>query len=899
MYLAHVGAICAQTNGQVLIGGTFSVQGGSAHNFARLNADGSLDDDFNIGSGPDGNVAAIVIQPDGKIVIAGAFGAVNGARRGNLARLNPDGSLDASFNATNVPTAAPGSLALQRDGRILTGSPYSDCCRPLNAIARYRSDGSLDAVSPYPALSGLDTRGTITSIVVQPDDAILVAGLYQTVGGGTHGYGILARLHNDLSVATNLSATFLNPPAGGSVNSVLLQSDGKIIVSGGFIQVNDTPRNRIARLNPDGSVDTGFDPGTGLDGEAFSMDFQTDAKLLVAGLFLTADGYTGNHVARLNSGGAVDTQFNAGAGPDAAVGTIVAAENGIYIGGDFNSVNGVERRGVARLYRDCQSDIVAFTAAAVAVSESEPAVRLRLRRTGCGQNPVSVQCATGDGTATNGVDYFAVSTNVQFAATETEKILTVPIINGAGHSPPRFFSVTMRAPAGGVILGSPETVSVTVYDDEGPGSLDRGFDSNLATDQTVNSVAVQPDGKALIGGTFTVVHQQPRPFLARLNADGSLDNGFLLQPGPDAPVNAIATQSDGAIFIGGSFTNVNEVRRRAIARLRSDGSLDTNFNPGSGVLLTGGGVGAVFALALQADGKLLVGGVFDTVAGIPRRSLARFNPDGTVDLNFSPSAQGAQVNAIVVQPDGKILAGGAWTQNRNLTRFNADGTEDTGFSPIDTFSVAAVALQPDGKILVGRSPYFGGGTAIVRLNPDGTLDPSISLLFDSGSTVRAILVEPDGSLVLGGGFSQVNGFARHNLARFSADGTLDLAFNVGPGPDQYVTSAAFFADGRLLIGGAFASVDGNPRKGIALVHGYDLDVTRVLEFNRLARASDGTVRLSLSTEPGISVVLQASPDLLNWVSLTTNDSPAGTFEFLDSAAKNSDRRFYRGYRIPR
>jgi len=115
---------------------------------------------------------------------------------------------------------------------------------------------------------------------------------------------------------------------------------------------------------------------------------------------------------------------------------------------------------------------------------------------------------------------------------------------------------------------------------------------------------------------------------------------------------------------------------------------------------------------------------------------------------------------------------------------------------------------------------------------------------------------------------------------------------------DYVASAAFFGDGKLLIGGGFAQVDGSLCAGVAAVRGYDLDATRPPQFNNIVRASDGTVRLNLSTEPGVPLILQVSSDLVEWVSVTTNYFPAGTVEYLDSQAVSSGQRFYRSFRLP-
>ena len=186
-------------------------------------------------------------------------------------------------------------------------------------------------------------------------------------------------------------------------------------------------------------------------------------------------------------------------------------------------------------------------------------------------------------------------------------------------------------------------------------TLDSGFTS--AASSYVHSVAVQPDGKILVGGEFTAVGGAARNGIARLNADGSLDTGF--DPNADNPVDCVAVQADGKILLGGEFVTVGGRGRSRIARLNADGTLDSGFNPGVDF--------QVRSLAVQADGKILVGGYFWTVAGATRHNIARLNPDGSLDTGFDPDAPGG-VCSVALQPDGKILLGGGFTTVGGTTR---------------------------------------------------------------------------------------------------------------------------------------------------------------------------------------------------------------------------------------
>ena len=181
----------------------------------------------------------------------------------------------------------------------------------------------------------------------------------------------------------------------------------------------------------------------------------------------------------------------------------------------------------------------------------------------------------------------------------------------------------------------------------------------------VQALAVQPDGKILVGGLFTTLGgggtgTTIRNFIGRLNADGSLDTSF--DAGANNRVYAIVVQPDGRILVAGLFTTLGGggtgmSTRNFLGRLNADGNLDTTFNPGAN--------GEIYSLALQADGKILVGGNFSMVGGggtgeAARNRIARLNTNGSLDNSFDPGANGI-VQALAVQSDGRILVGGQFT----------------------------------------------------------------------------------------------------------------------------------------------------------------------------------------------------------------------------------------------
>ena len=260
-------------------------------------------------------------------------------------------------------------------------------------------------------------------------------------------------------------------------------------------------------------------------------------------------------------------------------------------------------------------------------------------------------------------------------------------------------------------------------------SANDGF--NPDADGAIFSIAVQADGKILVGGEFTTIGGVTRNYIARLNPDGSLNTAF--NPNANNWVYSIVAQADGKVLIGGGFYTISGVTRNCIARLNPDGSLDIGFNPNAS--------GEVDSIAVQADGKVLVGGGFYTMGGVTRHRIARLNPDGSLDTGFNPNAS-SEVYSIAMQADEKILVGGEFTTIGGVTRsyiarLNPDGSLDTGFNPNASGKVYSIAVQADGKVLVG-----GGFTVI-----GGAARNCIARLTNTDAALQELSVSPSGFTV--------------------------------------------------------------------------------------------------------------------------------------------------------
>jgi uncharacterized delta-60 repeat protein len=287
-------------------------------------------------------------------------------------------------------------------------------------------------------------------------------------------------------------------------------------------------------------------------------------------------------------------------------------------------------------------------------------------------------------------------------------------------------------------------------------------------------------------------------------------------------VDNIISLPSGKVLINGPFSGVNGTPTEGVALLNTDGTVDASFQaPG---LLNGR---SVYSLAMQPDGKVLIGGDFDQLYGAsPRNRIARLNVDGTLDATFDPgTGANDEVLRLALQSDGKVLIGGRFTEvggvaRNRIARLNANGTLDATFDPGTGTNGTPwhIARQPDGKVLIGGSFTEVNGVArnrIARLNANGTLDAAFNPGTGTNGAPLHLALQPDGKVLIGGEFTEVDGVARNRIARLNANGTLDTTFNPGAGADYIVNSVSVQPDGKVLIGGWFTQVGGEAHPRIA------------------------------------------------------------------------------------
>ena len=598
-------------------------------------------------------------------------------------------------------------------------------------------------------------NGQVKTMVIQPDGKLLAGGSFTQYNSKVANY--IARINPDGSIDTSFSnkAFGLN----GNLNDIALQPDGKILLAGNFTTCNFYPANNIVRLNTDGSIDNTFYIGTGANNQVNAVAIQSDGKILLGGMFTSFNTSYISRLVRLNDDGSLDVTFNTGGGnygPNGSVTAIsIQPDNKILLGGSFSSYNQYNANGIARLKTNGKLD----------------------------------SSFNVGGTGTNN---------------SINKILIQP--------------------DGKIILGG----NFTSYNNisanylvrtNADGTYDVGFNqSGSGANNSVYSVALQTDNKIVIAGSFTSYNDSTVHYMVRLNADGSTDTSLSTSIiRPDNVVYALAIQSDSKIIVAGYFFKYNDMVVNYIIRIQNNGIKDTTFNNGTGAN------NAVKALTIQVDGKLLVGGDFNNFNGHTCNNLIRLNTDGSRDNSFNNNETGPDntVSAITIQPDNKILIGGSFTSYNGqvvstIVRVNIDGTVDTNFKRPVALSVGqvfSIIVQTDGKIVVGG--FYGttsslAASYITRLNSDGTIDGTFYYGGNvANGIVRTLALQPDGKILVGGDFAKYGNANVGCITRINTDGSKDASFNAsGVGANSGVYTMALQSDGKVLIGGTFTTYNG-------------------------------------------------------------------------------------------
>jgi len=403
-------------------------------------------------------------------------------------------------------------------------------------------------------------------------------------------------------------------------------------------------------------------------------------------------------------------------------------------------------------------------------------------------------------------------------------------------------------------------------------SLNPEFKPELPTDWSkVGSVAVQSDGQILVATDETSPSNES---IIRLNPDGRKDQSFKSEIGFPGKI----VLSGAKILVLGSTA----------ARLNMDGSLDQSFKSPDIRRFAGSGT-------VQADGKLLLTGTFNSVNDVARSCVARLNANGQLDDTYSPSTEahnalGILGRAVALQKDGRAIFAGQYPFANGfayLARLNHDGSRD------ETFNVPTglvnnpnlVVVQPDDKIIVGSSISYSE-YQLIRLNGDGTLDSTFQTVIvqlSSGiPTVNSLLLLPSGKILVGGNFSNINETPAAYLVQLNPDGSLDGSFKTSL-PNGPVRNIALKGHCEVVVSGDFTEVANQAAEGLASLYLPSPEAHCHLE--RLG----GKVMLHFIGETGKTYRVEKSTDLVQWSSYSETAYEGSSF----TLALGGANQFYR------
>lgn len=508
---------------------------------------------------------------------------------------------------------------------------------------------------------------------------------------------------------------------------------------------------------------------------------------------------------------------------------------------------------------------VGFRSRTPAAAFGEAFARFQLRRFGDSGGALTVFLSTADRTALAGVHYVAqTSVPVTFAALETEKTVSLPLIGGTISGREISLQVTLTGEESGQSWTN--SALLRLVNSNRAGAVDLSFDagdlqtsSGLAQDGAsvvIEDMAPLPDGRVYVGGHLAVVQGILCDAIARLMPDGTLDPSFGGHSGAfslNGDTHRLFLDADGKLIAGYYGTR----------RFRPDGS-------GERTLLGGGRV-----LAMLPNGGWLT-----------ETPMSRLNADGLRDPGFqSPTTYAG--GPVLVDPDGSIVLpemSGDMPTSR-LIRLRPDGTVDPTFAPFSADArpgwgpgfVEAMARQPDGRYLVqvtAEQIDIGARFSLVRLNHDGRLDPSFApdpelFLFQDqtmtpfeGDQIFDLAVQPDGRILVAGRFRQPRSKSHGGLIRLNPDGSLDSSFDVGEGAGDFafVKRIVLQVGGQILASGSFNDFDGFPRANLVRIHARD-PVLRLGRAEIGAEADRLAIPVETAGNPLDSIEIQSAPSL--------------------------------------
>jgi uncharacterized delta-60 repeat protein len=668
-------------------------------------------------------------------------------------------------------------------------------------------------------------KGSISGGVIF--SVILWFGLLGRPGGSLYAQDVpngAGSLDTGFFAAMGVSPSWNGTP---SVQRIVVQPDGNLLICGGFDHVQGFPRGGIARLMAGGSLDRSFVPPA----EVVS-DFvlEPDGKIVVAAT------YTG--LVRLDIDGTPDPTFDGKI--DGGATAVMRLPEGEFLAGihiDDDSTNPAPGFTVALF--DAQGIRSERWSTQYRSSSSVSFILL------APDNQRIVVDGVAELALDNSGNNFRYLTNA----------LPSDFHAACGVFQPDGKLLLGRTVSWGEVYNTNSTVKSALVRLNTDGSVDSSFSSDMSIGVSglegglqqikIDAIALQPDGKILIGGFFTRVNGQPRSLVARLLPNGVLDAEFVpdlaVNPGSDIDaletVSAMALAKDGGLLIGGVLSRINGLECRSLARLHTSSETSggiLKFSQGAYYAWETNGTMEVSVQRLGPTDRA-VSVIYDApdlysdipVPG-PQRGTLFFTPGENVKTITLPIHDNLLLDGnhsfhlVLSNPGGGAVTTG--TPETKISIFDDEqvgrpGSVDLNYPPLNldgvVYNVTLLAVETDGSTLVAvqyTTNYWVYHSIVLRLSSSGAIDPNFHNETDQAITY-AYPDSTSGKILIAGGFSMVNGQACTNVARLNHDGTLDTTFQVAA--DQWTSGAIVETDGKIVIYGYFDLVNNVPRRQVA------------------------------------------------------------------------------------
>jgi uncharacterized delta-60 repeat protein len=738
--------------------------------------------------------------------------------------------LDPTFLAGQVFKPAYISQALpQSDGKLLLVTDATHVGgRPANQqLARLLANSN--QVDTVFAANVAGLQGTVLQAAVLPNNHVVLIsrGGNLSLGGVTR-RSILG-LNPDGTVDLNFNAiTTVN-----LLTSVVAQPDGKVLVAGGFMQwAPGQPAGCLVRLMASGALDAGFQTalGQGFGNVVDFLSLQAGGSIIAAGRFSTVDGQVQHRLARLLPSGAFDASFRPLLPPNSPsasiypVGALTQPDGKVVIASFLSPVS-ASWRPLERLLPSGARDPSFQSGTNFPKTFSPWTGASPLCLLANGKLLVANEAGSYDGTP---VGQLVRLTAVGLLDPAFPNRLAVRVgIEGLNYG-----QLGLTLLPGGEVLaagwparfgyGTAPTSLARL--DTTSGGRNASFAPRVQLPGEVREVLRQSDGRYLVGGLFTEINGSDSPFLARLTARGVVEPTFTDLALPDNPVNGLALQPDGKVLVVGTFQTISGSVYPGVVRLLPSGVPDPAFVPD----FAAGTVPypSITKLALEPSGHVLLLGNFSpaSVGGTGTEQLVRLlGASGQQDPTFAPAY--SQAEALLVQPDGRIVlagyslrpAGGG--SSRSLVRLQANGNVDF-VGPFSGIQFAALAHDP------ATGAIYAGGNLnsvvpfVLRFGSSGAQDMGYVPIMPSGSSARvhSLAVQPDGKLLVGGDFQFNSSQLEEGVRRLLPSGAFDPTFTPPTMPSSTFPGVLKLlpqADGALVVAGGFGTLNGAPVVSLA------------------------------------------------------------------------------------